>query len=182
MRNAQPERLAWYLFDARCHELMSAFTDFRDALGAGAVLTAANEADLAAKTGLPVETLAETLATVRAMVRGEHEDRFGRDFSSTKELIPPYHAVRVTGALFHTQGGLAIDSQARVRRADGSCLENLYAGGGAARGISGAGASGYLAGNGLLTATTLGRIAGHAAARLSREGTGNGKGSCDQQP
>lgn len=36
-------------------------------------------------------------------------------------------------------------------------------GGGAARGISGPDASGYLAGNGLLTATTYGRLAGLAA-------------------
>ena len=38
--------------------------------------------------------------------------------------------------------------------------------GGAARGISGPGAWGYLAGNGLTTATVLGRIAGRSAARL----------------
>jgi fumarate reductase flavoprotein subunit len=44
----------------------------------------------------------------------------------------------------------------------------MLAGGGAARGISGAGCSGSMAGNGLLTATTFGRLAGEAAARLAR--------------
>ena len=67
--------------------------------------------------------------------------------------------MKVTGALFHTQGGLAIDAQARVLKADGSGLPNLYAGGGAARGLSGAHVWGYLSGNGLLSAVTLGRIA-----------------------
>jgi fumarate reductase flavoprotein subunit len=73
--------------------------------------------------------------------------------------------VRVTGALFHTQGGLAVDADARVRRVGGGVFANLFAGGGAARGLSGPDADGYLAGNGLLTATGLGKIAGRAAAR-----------------
>jgi len=74
----------------------------------------------------------------------------------------------VTGALFHTQGGLAVDETARVRRKAGGVFENLFAGGGAARGVSGSDCSGYIAGNGLLTATTLGKIAGREAARQTR--------------
>jgi fumarate reductase flavoprotein subunit len=74
--------------------------------------------------------------------------------------------VKVSGALFHTQGGLVVDKEARVLRADKSPLPNLFAGGGAARGISGVGNYGYLAGNGLLAATALGRLAGRAAAKL----------------
>ena len=64
--------------------------------------------------------------------------------------------MKVTGALFHTQGGLAIDARGRVIRNDGTVFPNLFAAGGAA--------AGYLSGNGLLTATVLGRIAGQAAA------------------
>src|SRR5262249_18404440 len=91
-------------------------------------------------------------------------DRFGRVFD--KRLAPPYCAIKVTGALFHTQGGLAIHTQARVLRRNGQPLPNLFAAGGAAGGGPGAQASGYLAGNGLLTATVFGRIAGMSAARL----------------
>jgi len=50
-----------------------------------------------------------------------------------------------------------------VRRAAGGVFANLHAGGGAACGVSGAGDSGYLSGNGLLAAVVLGRIAGAAA-------------------
>src|SRR5829696_6159868 len=75
----------------------------------------------------------------------------------------PLHAVRVTGALFHTQGGLVVDRSARVLRGDGRPLPNLFAAGGAACGVSGATAAGYLSGNGLLTAITLGRLSGAAA-------------------
>jgi fumarate reductase flavoprotein subunit len=72
----------------------------------------------------------------------------------------------VTGTLFHTQGGLVVDREARVLRADGGRLPNLFAGGGAARGLSGPEASGYLSGNGLLTAISLGRAAGLAVPKL----------------
>jgi fumarate reductase flavoprotein subunit len=82
-------------------------------------------------------------------------------------LAPPFYAVRVTGALFHTQGGLAVDPDARVKTPAGGLFPNLFAGGGAARGVSGPDPTGYLAGNGLLTATTLGKIAGRTAARQS---------------
>ena len=147
---------------------MLEFDDYRDALEARCVLSADSSAQLSTATGLPHETLSQTLADVRRMVRGEINDPFGRDFTTSGELVPPYRAVKVTGALFHTQGGLEVDEDARVLREDGSALPNLFAGGGAARGISGPGCSGYLAGNGLLTATALGRAAGRAASRLTR--------------
>jgi fumarate reductase flavoprotein subunit len=94
-------------------------------------------------------------------------DRHGRRFSATQTLAPPFFAVKVTGALFHTQGGVVIDATGRVMRSDGSLFPNLFAAGGAAVGISGTTASGYLSGNGLLTATVLGRASGQAAAALA---------------
>jgi fumarate reductase flavoprotein subunit len=162
---AQEGHVAWDIFDERLHRLMLEFDDYRDALEAGAVISAANVADLARLTGVEEAGLAATLAEVETCVRGESADRFGRDFTGKAPLAAPYRAVKVTGALFHTQGGLVVDAQARVLREDGQPLPNLLAGGGAARGVSGP-SSWYLAGNGLLTATTFGRLAGTTAARL----------------
>jgi fumarate reductase flavoprotein subunit len=162
--NAQPGGVAWSIFDARLHALMLQFDDYRDALSAGAVIEAADLDALADATGLPRDALARTAGQVAQLVAAEAEDPFGRDFTGKPVLAPPYRAAKVTGALFHTQGGLVVDRDARVLRADGSPLPNLYAGGGAARGVSGAGADGYMAGNGLLTATTFGKLAGRAAA------------------
>lgn len=164
--NAQPERIAWSIFDKKRHDYMLGFEDYQDALSAGAVIEAKDVEELAARTRLPLETLQRTMASVRACVEGQAQDDFGRDFTGNPPLEAPFHAARVTGALFHTQGGLCIDTQARVLREDGSPFPNLFAGGGAARGISGDGAEGYMAGNGLLTATTLGRLAGESAARI----------------
>jgi fumarate reductase flavoprotein subunit len=47
-----------------------------------------------------------------------------------------------------------------VLRADGTWVENLYAGGGTAMGISGPSSRGYSSGNGLLSALGLGWIIG----------------------
>ena len=78
--------------------------------------------------------------------------------------------MRVTGALFHTQGGLKIDKKARVLRKDGNPIPNLYAGGGVAVGVSGSGVKGYMSGNGLLAATVLGKLAGEAAGLAIKDG------------
>lgn len=164
--NAQPGHVAWSIFDERLNSLMLAFDDYRDALAAGAVIEAGDIADLAVKIGVPEGALTETMDYAAACTRGVASDPWGRDFTGRPPLAAPYRAAKVTGALFHTQGGLAVDGDGRVLREDGSAFPNLFAGGGAARGVSGPDAGGYLAGNGLLTATTFGKLAGRAAARL----------------
>ena len=153
---AQPGSLAWNVFDAPLLELLRTFPDYRDAEAAGALRSAADLSELAALIGCPQDVLAQTLSDIRP----GHVDRFGRRF--TRALQWPLHAVKVTGALFHTQGGLEVDAHARVLRADGSVLPHVYAAGGAARGVSGSGADGYMAGNGLLSAVAGGWMAaGH---------------------
>ncbi|MBV9560991.1 MAG: FAD-dependent oxidoreductase [Bradyrhizobium sp.] len=162
---AQPGGLAWSIFDARIADIAAQFEDFRNAVVHGAVLEASDLAALASAIRVPEAALAETFRAVNAAREGARTDAFGRDFVGTPALAPPYRAVKVTGALFHTQGGLVVDAQARVLRIDGTPFENLFAAGGAACGVSGAGAGGYLSGNGLLTAVALGRIAGNSLIR-----------------
>ena len=141
------------------------FEDFRQAEAAGAIIEAETIEALAARLKLPAGTLASTFAEVEALKRVGGADRFGRDFAGRPALAAPFCGVKVTGALLHTQGGLVVDDEARVVWQDGGKAPNLFAAGGAAAGVSGSNASGYLSGNGLLTATTLGRIAGRATAR-----------------
>ena len=160
----QPGGIAWTVFDGRLHALGLGFEDFRQAEAAGAIRTAPDARGLAATLGVPGAALAATLDEAARLAAAHGTDRFGRRFDAPV-LQPPFHAVRVTGALFHTQGGLVVDGDARVLRADGTPLPNLHAGGGAARGVSGAHVEGYLSGNGLLTAVAYGRLAGLAAAR-----------------
>jgi fumarate reductase flavoprotein subunit len=157
---AQPGGIAWTIFDARIAGVARQFQDFKDAEAAGAIRTAPDIEALAHDCGLPAEALRRTLSDLPRQTA----DGFGRVFSDVPR-VPPFHAVRVTGALFHTQGGLEVDATARVRREAGGVIDNLFAAGGAAVGVSGSSDSGYLSGNGLLSAVALGAIAGREAAR-----------------
>lgn len=161
---AQPQHLAWALFDRRGAEEAAAFHDYRELQAMGAVRQAADLEDLARVTALPLSALQAALGALPQ----QGLDHLGRDWSAHPPLQAPFYAVQVSGALFHTQGGLAISPQAQVLRSDGSTLPNLFAAGGAARGLSGDGNYGYLSGNGLLSATTFGRLAGEHAALLAR--------------
>ena len=163
---AQPGHVAWSILDQRLHDLMMRFDDFQQAEAAGAVVRGDDVTELAGRIGVSRTALEATFAEVDAVKAGVAADPFGRDFGGKPPLAAPFYAAKVTGALFHTQGGLVVDRNARVLRADGRPFPNLFAGGGAARGISGAGADGYLAGNGLLTATTFGKLAGRAATQV----------------
>jgi fumarate reductase flavoprotein subunit len=162
----QPGGNAWDIFDARIAAVARQFEDFRAAEQAGAMLIADTVDELAAKMRLPAASLAAEWRDVEMLKTRDGVDRYGRRFSATQKLTPPFLAVQVTGALFHTQGGLVVDASGRVKRNDGRLFPNLFAAGGAAVGISGTTAAGYLSGNGLLTATVLGRVAGRAAASL----------------
>jgi fumarate reductase flavoprotein subunit len=147
---AQPGGVAWNVFDARLLALARGFPDFVAAENAGALREAATVTQLASHIGCDASMLADTLATT--------------------QLAPPYFAIKVTGALFHTQGGLDIDADARVLRESGAPLPNLLAAGGAARGVSGRAIWGYLSGNGLLSAVAGGFIAARSAARQLEAG------------
>jgi fumarate reductase flavoprotein subunit len=163
---AQPEGAAFDVFDERIAAIARQFEDFRQAEAAGAVIAAASIEELAERLKLPPKALSETFRQVESAKDGSVADPFGRSFAGVAHLSSPFKAVRVTGALFHTQGGLAVDVNTRVLTEQGVPLPNLFAAGGAAAGVSGSVASGYLSGNGLLTATVLGRISGTSAAAL----------------
>jgi fumarate reductase flavoprotein subunit len=160
----QPGGFAWTVFDERIAGVARQFDDFRKAEIAGAILTADSIESLANAMRMPAATFAAEWNDVEKLKSSGGQDRYGRNFSAEQACNPPFHAVRVTGALFHTQGGLAIDSKGRVKRKDGRSFPNLFAAGGAAAGVSGSTAAGYLSGNGLLTATVLGRLTGESAA------------------
>lgn len=163
----QPGGIAFDIFDARIAGIARQFEDFRRAEAAGAVVQAESMDELGARLNIAPQVIRATLESVADLKRRGGRDAFGREWSGVPHLESPYQAVKVTGALFHTQGGLAVDAAARVLRTDGAPLPNLFAAGGAAVGVSGPDASGYLSGNGLLTAVVLGRIAGGEAARLA---------------
>jgi fumarate reductase flavoprotein subunit len=162
---AQPDGQAWLILDERIDQACRPFKDYQDLLEAKAVKWVEDEKSIAELLGAPATMVESTLAASRSAASGETLDEFGRTFWE-ETLRPPYGVVKVTGALFHTQGGLRVDANATVLRA-GAPINGLYAAGGAAVGISGHGAAGYLAGNGLLSALGLGYLAGSHAMKKS---------------
>lgn len=152
----QPDGIAWSVFDTRIADIARQFADFKNAESQGALVWADTLAQLEQKCGFT----AGSLTTAVQSLPDDGKDRFGRVWSG-QHLTAPFCAVKVTGALFHTQGGLDIDpATTLVRRMQGGTFHNLYATGGAAVGVSGTSDSGYLSGNGLLAASVLGWIAG----------------------
>ncbi|HJP77666.1 MAG TPA: FAD-binding protein [Pseudonocardiaceae bacterium] len=159
----QRESRGWLVFDERVHDACLPFRDYQDVMDSGALRAGGSVAELAEAIGVPAQALAEEIDEARQVATGElAKDRFGRT-NFEAPLGTPLRAVRVVPALFHTQGGLLVDEHARVRNVAG-----LYASGGAAAGISGHGATGYLAGNGLLPALGLAYLAGQHVARTTR--------------
>jgi fumarate reductase flavoprotein subunit len=166
---ALPGKQAYEIFDERIFQL------HRDAPGmrslgrlfdAAVLLRAETAEKLAEKLGINADGLMRTIRECNALAVSDEKDAFGRVLPQPLEA--PYYGIRVTVALYHTQGGLKVNADGQVIRADGSIILNLYAGGGVAVGVSGKGLEGYLPGNGLLASLGLGMIAAeHAVTSLS---------------
>jgi fumarate reductase flavoprotein subunit len=162
---------AFAVFDKRIHEIAALEEEYAEMAAMGAVRWADDPRELAEIARVDPTGLTDAIDDYNAAARGEASDPFGRRAFGLAPLAPPLGIVTVKPGLFHTQGGLMVDRHARVIREDGRVVPNLFAGGGAAAGISGRqGAGGYASGNGLLTALALGRIAGlRAAAEVKGE-------------
>ena len=74
----------------------------------------------------------------------------------------PFYAVRVTPAIHHTMGGLSVNTETQVLRADGTPIPGLYAAGEVTGGLHGAN---RLGGNGVADIVVNGRLAGMIASK-----------------
>ena len=133
----------------------------------GIVMKGASSAELAAAIGTDAATLEKTITEYQAAIE-KGEDKFNRSHLP-ESFDGPYYAVKVTGEIRHTQGGMATDLAGHVLRADKSLIKGLYAAGGCTEGFSSRGGAAYMSGNGLIQALVFGKIAGAAAATESPE-------------
>jgi fumarate reductase flavoprotein subunit len=161
-----PGKLAYEIFDERIYRLHSSGPrGLGDLFAAGLLKKSASLRELATLLDIDGRSLEQTIGEYNEAAANGGKDQFGRVLP--QPLNSPYYGIKVSVALYHTQGGLKVNSYGQVMRADGSIIPNLYAGGGAAAGVSGAGVEGYLPGNGLLVSLGLGlRAAEHAVASL----------------
>ena len=157
------------LFDQRIVDIASAEEEFVELSRHGGLKRGETASEALAPFGLDAGAVESALAAYQEAAAGRTADAFGRRDFGLAPLAGPFYACRVVPGLFHTQGGLQVDGDGHVLRPDGSAIPNLFAGGGAAAGLSGrSGALGYASGNGLLSAIGLGRLAGLAAAAECR--------------
>jgi fumarate reductase flavoprotein subunit len=164
---AQPGGVAWVVFDAAIEARCAYIPESTQLMALNAAKVGDTPAELATVMGVDPDALEAALAAAHAAHAQRRADSLGRRWAEDAPPSAPFRALKVRGAIYHTQGGLQVDGAARVLRPDGQPLSNLFAGGGSARGVSGPSFWGYLPAMGLCAAVTLGMAAGQSAARES---------------
>jgi fumarate reductase flavoprotein subunit len=157
-----PGKQAYEILDQRLYDLLPHYLE--EFFTEGLLHQAPTAGELAGKLGIDANGLEQTVEEYNRLA-GAGPDRYGR--TPPEPLYPPFYGIKVKAALYHTQGGLKVNTDGQVLRADGSVIPNLYAGGGVATGVSGTGMEGCLPGNGQLASLGLGMLATeHAAAAI----------------
>ncbi|NWO08727.1 MAG: FAD-binding protein, partial [Alteromonadaceae bacterium] len=126
---AQRDQIAFNVYDGKIHKQCLQFEDYRNAEAAGAIKIFESLEALASGLNLPANAVLETFQKMQELQKQDKEDQFGRRFTPEQTLTAPYYAIKVTGALFHTQGGLEVSTEGRVLDTEGQQLPNLLAAG-----------------------------------------------------
>ncbi|MBP5776400.1 MAG: flavocytochrome c [Prevotella sp.] len=121
-------------------------------------------AELADAIGIPADALVETLNRYNAQQKAGVDEDFGRSTTEMTAALEtaPYYAICVTPAIHHTMGGLSVNTETQVLRADGTPIPGLYAAGEVTGGLHGAN---RLGGNGVADIVVNGRLAGLIASK-----------------
>ena len=120
--------------------------------------------ELANFAGIPSDILSESIRRYNAQQKAGLDEDFGRSATQMPVALetPPYYAVCVKPAIHHTMGGLSVNTETQVLRADGTPIPGLYAAGEVTGGLHGAN---RLGGNGVADIVVNGRLAGLAASK-----------------
>jgi tricarballylate dehydrogenase len=167
---AQPDQIAWILFDATSLEL------FMPSLYPP--ITAPSIGELGQKLGLDRAALERTVAEFNAATRPGRFDHTILDDCRTEGLtppkshwarplnVPPFYAYPVRPGITFTYLGTRVGREARIVMADGRQAANMFAAGEIMAGnVLG---RGYAAGIGMTIGSVFGRIAGKEAAANAR--------------
>ncbi|MDM5336627.1 FAD-dependent oxidoreductase [Fictibacillus enclensis] len=158
----QTDQKGYALFNQEIYNELMVIDDFKQLCELRAFKEADTLQQLAKELDVDVDSIAQTFDKFIQCRKNNSKDEFGRS-SFKSALSGPLYGVKITPALFHTQGGLKINEYAQVLDKENTPIPHVYAGGGAAAGISGKHDYGYMSGNGLLSALGLGKIAGQHA-------------------
>ena len=120
--------------------------------------------ELAKALDVDAATFAETMNTWNTYVEAKNDPDFGRTSFAQPLNTAPYYAIKVTAGVHHTMGGLVINTDTEVLKADGTAIAGLYAAGEVTGGVHGAN---RLGGNAVADFVVFGRIAGEEAAEYA---------------
>ena len=158
---AQSSGEAFLIFDQGVRQSLASIETYANQhlLSEGATI-----AELADIVGIPAQALTESLNRYNAQQKAGLDEDFGRSAAEMTASLEtaPFYAVRVKPAIHHTMGGLSVNTETQVLKADGTPIDGLYAAGEVTGGLHGAN---RLGGNGVADIVVNGRLAGLAAAR-----------------
>jgi fumarate reductase flavoprotein subunit len=128
----------------------------------GELVSAGDIETLAARLGLPIDPLAQTIHDYNLAVGRNDFARFSVPRSAEKRkpmpiATPPFHGVPLCAGVTGTMGGVVIDGHAQATKPDGSLFRGLYAVGNGVAGLEGGPRAGYV--GGLSKAFVLGLLA-----------------------
>ena len=154
---AQTGSYSWLVVDQAMVDASSVIQGY---IKKGYTVTGQTYEELAKAMGVDEAAFAETMKTWNGYVEAKNDPDFGRTSFAKALDTAPYYAIKVTAGVHHTMGGLKINTNTEVLKADGSVIPGLFAAGEVTGGVHGAN---RLGGNAVADFTVFGRIAGAAA-------------------
>ena len=158
---AQTGSYCWLVVDQAMADASSVIQGY---IKKGYTVEGATYEELAKAMGVDEAAFAQTMADWNSCVEAKSDAEFGRTSFANKLDTAPYYAIKVTAGVHHTMGGLKINTNTEVLKADGSVIPGLFAAGEVTGGVHGAN---RLGGNAVADFTVFGRIAGAAASKYA---------------
>lgn len=162
----QTDGECYLVFDQAVRESLSAIESY---INAGIVTEADTPEELGEAIGIDGAALAQTLADYAGYAESGTDAEFGRESMELPLNQPKYYAALCAPAIHHTMGGVKINTETQVLKADGSAIAGLFAAGEVTGGVHGAN---RLGGNAVTDIVVFGRIAGSAAMAYVNENGG----------
>ena len=158
---AQTGSYSWLVVDQAMVDASSVIQGY---IKKGYTVTGETYEELAKAMGVDEAAFAETMNNWNSYVEAKNDPDFGRTSFANPLNTAPYYAIKVTAGVHHTMGGLTINTNTEVLKADGSVIPGLFAAGEVTGGGHGAN---RLGGNAVADFTVFGRIAGAAASKYA---------------
>ncbi len=158
---AQTGSYSWLVVDQAMVDASSVIQGY---ITKGYTVTGQTYEELGEAMGVDASAFAETMDKWNGYVEAKNDPDFGRTSFANPLNTAPYYAIKVTAGVHHTMGGLKINTNTEVLKADGTVIPGLFAAGEVTGGVHGAN---RLGGNAVADFVVFGRIAGAQASEYA---------------